>query len=489
MTHRGPNDRGTYEADGVALGVRRLSIVDVAGGHQPVTNEDGRVVAVQNGELYNHVDLRRELERGGHSFRSGCDTDVIPHLYEDSGPAFAERLRGKFAIAVWDERRRSAVVARDRLGIKPLYYARCGDLLVFGSELKSVLASGLVSTELDYEAIDIYLTLGFFPGGADTARRRAQARAGHRLEIGDGDVRVVRYWDFPEPAPAPVARSEDEWSEMLLDLLDEATSDRLMSDVPLGAMLSGGLDSSLIVALMARHMSEPVKTFAIGFSDEGERQRARRRAVRRGALGTDHHELELSYESDVVDLPDLLWHLDEPVADLSALGFHALSRMASRARDRGAVRPGCGRALRRLPQAPRGRARRSLAAHARPGRRAARPPGRAPARPRAGGIGGRRPSRAPARHERPTRARLRAELARGPLATSSRAPPNERSAPSSATCPTTRCPRCSIWTARSRSSTTWSTTSTAPRWRIRSRFASRSSTTASSSSAPPFPQT
>ncbi len=328
VTHRGPNDRGTYEADGVALGVRRLAIVDVAGGHQPVTSEDGQVVAVQNGELYNHVDVRRELAHA-HTFRSNCDTELIPHLYEDSGPAFEERLRGKFAIAVWDARRRSAVVARDRLGIKPLYYARVGDLVVFGSELKSVLASGLVSGDLDYEAIDVYLTLGFFPGGRTPLAGVRKLEPGERLEIGDGDVRVERYWRFPEPAPVEIARTEDEWSEMILDLLDQAVADRLMSDVPLGAMLSGGLDSSLVVALMARHMSEPVKTFAIGFSDAGgDNELADARLVA-NALGTDHHELELSYESDVVDLPDLLWHLDEPVADLSALGFHALSRMAS----------------------------------------------------------------------------------------------------------------------------------------------------------------
>jgi len=330
MTHRGPDDRGTYEADGVALGVRRLSIVDVAGGHQPVSSEDGRVVAVQNGELYNHTDLRRELERAGHRFRSGCDTDIIPHLYEDSGPTFEERLRGKFAIAVWDGRTRSAVVARDRLGIKPLYHARWGDLLIFGSELKSVLASGLVSGELDYEAIDVYLALGFFPGGRTPLAGVRKLEPGHRLEIGADHVRVERYWDFPEPTSAPAGRTEGETTEMLLELLDEAVRDRLMSDVPLGAMLSGGLDSSLVVALMARHMAEPVKTFAIGFSDPGgDNELADARFVAE-TLGTDHHELELSYESDVVDLPDLLWHLDEPVADLSALGFHALSRMAGR---------------------------------------------------------------------------------------------------------------------------------------------------------------
>jgi len=330
LTHRGPDDRGTYAAPGVALGIRRLSIVDVAGGHQPVTSEDGRVVAVQNGELYNHEEVRATLRRGGHTFLTGCDTEIIPHLYEETGPAFPEDLRGKFGIAVWDGRRRRAVVARDRLGIKPIYYAACGDLVVFGSELKSVLASGLVDPALDYEAIDLYLTLGFFPRGRTPLAGVRKLEPGHRLVVADGRLTVEEYWAFPEPAVAPVDRSEDEWAAELLELLDESVRLRLMSDVPLGAMLSGGLDSSLVVALMARHMAEPVKTFAIGFADAGADNELADARFLASTLGTDHHELELSYANDVVDLPELLWSLDEPVADLSALGFHALSQLASR---------------------------------------------------------------------------------------------------------------------------------------------------------------
>ena len=172
MTHRGPNDRGTYQVDGVAFGVRRLSIVDVDGGHQPFSNETGEVWGMQNGELYNHVDIRERLGAAGHSFTSRCDTEILPHLYEEHGADLASQLRGKFGLAVWDGQRRRAVVARDRLGVKPLYYARVGDLVVFASELKSLLASGLVGDTLDYEAIDSYLTFGFFPAPAHAARRR-----------------------------------------------------------------------------------------------------------------------------------------------------------------------------------------------------------------------------------------------------------------------------------------------------------------------------
>src|SRR5512133_2066151 len=164
MTHRGPNDRGTYSTPGIALGVRRLSIVDVEGGHQPVLNEDRSVVAIQNGELYNHADLRRKLRHEGHVFASRCDTEVLPHLYERYGVRFPKELRGKFGIAIWDERRRRTVLARDRMGVKPLYWARAGEVVVFASELKSVLASGFVKPELDLEAVDLYFSLGFIPG-------------------------------------------------------------------------------------------------------------------------------------------------------------------------------------------------------------------------------------------------------------------------------------------------------------------------------------
>jgi asparagine synthase (glutamine-hydrolysing) len=329
MTHRGPNDRGTYSAPGVALGVRRLSIVDVEGGHQPFANESESVWAVQNGELYNHGDVRTRLSGQGHVFRSRCDTEVIPHLYEAVGADYAGELRGKFAIAVWDGDRRRAVVSRDRLGVKPLYYARSGNLVVFASEIKSLLASGLVDTSLDYEAIDAYLTLGFFPAPATPLAAVRKLPAGHRLIVDADGVRVEEYWAYPHPEEETPRLPTEEYRERLLDLLEESVRLRLMSDVPVGAMLSGGLDSSLVVALMARNMSEPVKTFSVGFAEDADGNELADARYVSNLFGTDHHELELSFSEQTVDLAELVWHLDEPLADLSSLGFLALSKLAA----------------------------------------------------------------------------------------------------------------------------------------------------------------
>jgi asparagine synthase (glutamine-hydrolysing) len=328
LTHRGPDERGTHLAPGVALGVRRLAIVDPRAGQQPVKNEDGTIVAVQNGELYNHLDLRRELS--GHSFRSRCDTEILPHLYEASGTGFPARLRGKFGLAVWDGRAQQLVIARDRLGVKPLYYALVDDLLLFSSELKSLLASGLVPTELDYDAIDAYLTLGYVPAPATPLAAVRKVSPGMLLVAGDGVIRSERYWHYPQPEPDRRPRPDAEYAEELLELLEESVRLRLMSDVPLGAMLSGGLDSSLIVALMARHTSAPVKTFSIGFREAGranELADARRVA---DLYGCEHHELELSFAEESIDPADLVWSMDEPLASLSSLGFLALSQLASK---------------------------------------------------------------------------------------------------------------------------------------------------------------
>lgn len=326
IAHRGPDDSGLHIDDGFALGVRRLSIVDVEGGHQPFFNERGDVVAAQNGELYEHARIRAALQREGHSFRSRCDTEILPHLYERYGVEFMRELRGMFGIAVWDASRRRAVIVRDRLGIKPLYYAEVDGLLVFGSELKCLLASGLVSDELDYEAIDAYLTLGFVPAPRTPLKAVSKLMPGHRIVIADGKMTVDAYWSYPEFTPSRA--SEAEMTEELLEQLEESVRLRLMSDVPFGAMLSGGLDSSLIVGLMARNLPTPVQTFAVGFAgDAATNELADARKVAR-MFGTEHHELELS-ESDLsVDLPDLVWHLDEPLADLSSVGFHALSGLA-----------------------------------------------------------------------------------------------------------------------------------------------------------------
>ena len=328
MTHRGPNDRGTYAADGIALGVRRLSIVDVEGGHQPIANENGRIWAIQNGELYNHGDVRKRLSDRGHRFQTQCDTEVIPHLYEDAGATFPEHLRGMFGLAVWDAAERRAVLARDRLGIKPLYYAEAGDLLIFGSELKSLLASGLVDTALDYEAIDAFLTLGFVPGPMTPLAEVRKLMPGHVLVVDPSGVRTEAFWSYPEPAP--VDMSLEDASVRLLAGLDESVELRLMSDVPLGAMLSGGIDSSVIVGLMAARMTDPVKTFSIGFAEAGDGNELADARLVAEHFGTDHHELELSVAEQTVDLSELVWHMDEPLADLSALGFLAISELATK---------------------------------------------------------------------------------------------------------------------------------------------------------------
>ncbi len=328
MVHRGPDDDGIFRAPGVAFAARRLSIVDVAGGHQPFPNEDGTIWVAQNGELFNHEELRRGLERGGHRFRSRCDTEILPHLYERDGVEFASRLRGMFALVLWDERERRALLVRDRLGIKPLYYAVVGDTLLFASELKCLLASGQIDPALDYEAIDAYLTLGFFPGPATPLAGVRKLPPGHRIVVESTGLRVEEWWSYPEPAPV-AGRSEEEWAELLLSRLRESVELRLMSDVPLGAMLSGGLDSSLIVALMSEMVTEPVKTFSVGFAGPGDRNELADARLVAQLYGTEHHELELR-EDAAVDLETLVWHLDEPLADLSAVGFIALCELARR---------------------------------------------------------------------------------------------------------------------------------------------------------------
>jgi asparagine synthase (glutamine-hydrolysing) len=328
MTHRGPNDRGTHAAPGVAFGVRRLSVIDVEGGHQPFANESGSVWGMQNGELYNHDALRDELRADGHVFTSRCDTEILPHLYERHGTSFAERLRGKFGLAVWDAEERRAVIARDPLGVKPMYYAIIDDLLIFGSELKSVLASGLIPLDLDYNAINAYLTFGYVPGPMTPLRAVSKLQPGHRLVATADGVAVEQYWSYPAPAP-DLTLTAPEAAEGLLAELEESVRLRLMSDVPLGAMLSGGLDSSLIVALMARNMNAPVKTFSVGFADAGAGNELGDARQVASALGADHHEVELSLGEQPVDLADLVWQLDEPIADLSPVGFLLLCKLAA----------------------------------------------------------------------------------------------------------------------------------------------------------------
>ena len=330
LAHRGPYDRGIHTNAGVAIGARRLPLVDIERGHQPFANEDGSVWAALNGMIYNHDDLRADLQGDGHQFRSVCDTEVLPHLYERVGIPFAEKLRGEFAIVVWDEKRRRAVLARDRVGMKPLYVAQRDDLLIFASELKSLLASGLIEPVLDFEAIDAYLTFGFVPGPRTGLVGVEKLPAGQRMIVDPSGVRTEAYWSYPEPPSQPTALDDEEFAARLLAEVEESVRLRMIADVPVGAMLSGGIDSSVIVALMARNSSEPVKTFSIGFveAERGANELADARLVA-NHFGTDHHEIELSFR-DTVDLEELAWHLDEPLEDLSALGLLELSKFASR---------------------------------------------------------------------------------------------------------------------------------------------------------------
>ena len=327
MDYRGPDDAGYVSGDGCSLGARRLSIIDVADGHEPLANETGRVWAAQNGEIYNHAALRGDLEARGHVLKSRCDTEVLPHLYEEHGPELAQRLRGMFALAVWDRDARRGVLVRDRLGVKPLYYAITQDRVVFGSELKCVLTSGLVGGELDPEAIAAYLMLGYFPGAMTPLKAVRKLLPGERLVVERERVRVERWWHYPVPNADTTPRTTAEWAEIVLDKLDESVRLQLMSDVPLGAMLSGGLDSSVIVALMARHMTAPLETFSVGFAGEDSELADAQRAAT--ALGTNHHELEVALRPEPEYLSRLIWHLDEPLSDLSSIGFLALSELAA----------------------------------------------------------------------------------------------------------------------------------------------------------------
>jgi asparagine synthase (glutamine-hydrolysing) len=331
MSHRGPDDRGSFVSAQAVLGARRLSIIDVEHGHQPFANEAGDVWAVLNGELYNHDAVREELRRKGHAFRSRCDTEVLPHLYEERGADLAKAITGDFGIAVWDDRRGRLVLARDRLGVKPLYVGRSGDLLVFGSELKAVLASGAIDTALDYDAVEAYLTLGYLPGPRTLLADVRKLLPGERLVLEDGSVDVARYWSYPEPdTPSPPRLSVDAAADGLVERLEEAIADRLMSDVPLGVMLSGGVDSSLLVALMRRVTSGTIRTFSVGLDDEGAQNELADARLVAETFGTEHHELRASVDDRDVPLEDVVWFLDEPFADVSTLGFFTLSRLTRR---------------------------------------------------------------------------------------------------------------------------------------------------------------
>src|SRR5579859_773363 len=324
IIHRGPDDEGIYAKGGVGLGMRRLSIIDLSGGHQPVHNEDKNVWVVFNGEIYNFPDLRKELERSGHCFYTNSDTEVIVHLYEEYGSNCVKRLRGMFALAVYDERRERLLLARDRLGKKPLHYAFDGSRLLFGSEIKALLAAAPELADIDQQALLQYFSFGYIPDPATAFRRIRKLPPGYLLEFSDGRVSVHQYWELPAYGTAQ-SQAEEGFLEEMEHHLAEAVRIRLISDVPLGALLSGGVDSSTVVALMARASSKPVRTFTIGFSelDFNEAHAARTVAHR---FGTEHHELIVQPKIGET-LQHLSSSLEEPFADSSILPTYYVSLM------------------------------------------------------------------------------------------------------------------------------------------------------------------
>jgi asparagine synthase (glutamine-hydrolysing) len=325
IVHRGPDDEGIYTQGPVGLGIRRLSIIDLSGGHQPIHNEDKSIWIVYNGEIYNFPELRRGLEQRGHKFYTHTDTEIIVHLYEELGADCVKKLRGMFAIALYDEQRQSLLLARDRLGKKPLHYAVHQGRLLFGSEIKTILAVAPELAEVNPEGLLQYFYFGYIPDPHTAFRRIHKLPPGHLMEYRNGRTSIREFWDLPEYG-TQAAMSEEDCLEELERRLEEAVRIRLISDVPLGALLSGGVDSSIIVALMARVTSQPVKTFSIGFEAEkfNEAEYARLVAER---FGTDHHELILNPNLEET-LTFLSGMLEEPFGDSSMLPTYYVSRMA-----------------------------------------------------------------------------------------------------------------------------------------------------------------
>jgi asparagine synthase (glutamine-hydrolysing) len=325
IVHRGPDDAGTFVKGNAGLGMRRLSIIDLAGGHQPIFNEDRSVWIVFNGEIYNFVELRADLISRGHIFSTNTDTEVIVHLYEEWGRDCVLKLRGMFAFAIYDERRRKLLLARDRLGKKPLHYAQVRDRLLFASEIKALLAIAPELADLDHQALLQYLYFGYILDPRTAFNPIHKLPAGHLLEFEAGQIHTQAYWDLPPSGTHPPMAEGD-----VLDELESRLTDcvrmRMISDVPLGALLSGGTDSSTVVGVMARCSSQPVETFSIGFqqSDFNETRYARLVAEK---FSTHHHELFL--EPDVVaTLEQLTAHMEEPFGDSTLLPMYYLCQLA-----------------------------------------------------------------------------------------------------------------------------------------------------------------
>ncbi|HLY20541.1 MAG TPA: asparagine synthase (glutamine-hydrolyzing) [Bryobacteraceae bacterium] len=327
IRHRGPDDAGYYRDPFAALGHRRLSIIDVRDGRQPMSNEDGALWITYNGEIFNHAGLRPALEQAGHRYRTRCDTETILHAYEQYGPDCVTRFRGMFSFAIWDKNSRTLFCARDRLGKKPFYYYWDGRLFAFSSEIKALLEHPAISPRFEESLLSEYLNFGYCSGDRTLFSGIRKLMPGHWLLLTPDQFEIRQYWELPCPA-AHERRDDQSWIADLRTRLDEAVRTRLMSDVPLGMFLSGGVDSSAIAALMKPMSDGPVKTFAVGYREQAYSELDYARQVAR-TIGTDHHEVIVSRDEFFNALPRLIWHEDEPITWPSSVSLYFVSRLAA----------------------------------------------------------------------------------------------------------------------------------------------------------------
>ena len=327
IVHRGPDDEGFFVEENVGLAMRRLSIVDVKAGHQPLANENHDVWIVFNGEIYNHAELRTDLEARGHRYRTRSDTETIVHLYEEYGRDCVKRLRGMFAFAIWDRRKRVLFAARDRLGIKPFYYRWDGKAFLFGSEIKTILAYPGIRAEFNRGALAEYLAFGYVTGQETMFAGIRKLMPGHTLELREGgEPRIERYWELNVEVDAE-PKPREYYVRTYRDLLEGAVSSHLMSDVPRGVFLSGGLDSSAVAALTSKIRGDRIQTFAVGYGEEQFSELGFAREVA-GHIGSEHHEVRLSREEFFESLPRLIWHEDEPIVWPSSVALYFVARLA-----------------------------------------------------------------------------------------------------------------------------------------------------------------
>lgn len=327
LYHRGPDEEGIYVDDRAVLGHRRLSIIDLNTGHQPISNEDRTIWVVYNGEIYNFRELKEQLAKNGHVFSTNTDTEVIVHLYEQYGEECVSRLRGMFAFALWDQRKKRLFLARDRVGIKPLYYVLTSDSLIFASEIKALLVDPSVRREVDPEVIDTFLTYLYAPGSDTLIRGIKRVPPGHYLILENGKVTLNQYWDLNFESDHRNGNYKLA-AEELTDLLRKTVQDHMISDVPVGILLSGGVDSTGVLSFVVEQTAHDVKTFTIGFNDEhfaDERVYARIAAQR---FGSEHHEMTITPQDFLEFLPRYVWHMEEPVCEPPAVALYYVSKMA-----------------------------------------------------------------------------------------------------------------------------------------------------------------